>query len=844
MPGYTSEEVQAAIDRFLLGTVSTPRTNLGARDVITAREDIYALLTTTLLLRPDSYFYVIWLAKNRLEALRRKQAAALSFILDPTTVASLARRGRPVTSTAELTNAQAALLNLNAGLNQGTGVSTRDLGPEVQRFRSTIERFIRNELEDNVVASGVPTETAGELRLRIAALWVDVKTRHEEMLTLSAAIQNAITNLNSVRLPEKAVREVVARLQARLGELTDLLEADKTLSSHRESMLELLTMRTLLTRVSSFRTPLRLLAPLTGDGTQMLGVGGSTPATIVGSISGPFNVPPSATLDFESGSPVVASNIPISRYSNAETSSRAFSLFPIILPASADLRLRVNGTLFPNDATFGGASYVDVAALVAAIQAYITTNAVPATVFVSGSRVVIRSTSSADSSSIEIVASTPAQSNLLLTLGFAQYAVCTPVPASTIIADSIPYIGVQLSELQTEYAARNGSTLASGIIDLSKSTGTVNTTGGGTLFTASVNLEHAGVRAEDSILIDIGGVPQSRVITSVQGALFEVDEEVTDVGTVNFRVGTDYSDVPVGARVFVGSTEVPLNTGPYRVVSSGIGRIVVDRNFFSTGDLISVAVFTSFLQAAATGATPADGVTAFPASDGATAVGYTVTATQTKADFTELEVTGAVDLLARGASAGDLLTLRTTPPVTTTIESVTGTDTALVEPTPYFAGSVEYTIESARYLSWLELVASIESFVDDVDFEAADFAITRVQSGAAASVLLGVGGPVAAFSSDIDDLADIENYVVPFERTVDNILRMLTERGMDRAVDLFTKLEVIEFFGMHPDGVSYSTHLFRTAADVTREVAPVSKFAKSIITSPEVRLRSRRMNPG
>ena len=76
MAGYTSDEVQAAIDKFLLGAVSVPKTHLNSRDVVAARDDVYALLTTALLLRPNVYFYVIWLAKNKLEALRRAQKAS------------------------------------------------------------------------------------------------------------------------------------------------------------------------------------------------------------------------------------------------------------------------------------------------------------------------------------------------------------------------------------------------------------------------------------------------------------------------------------------------------------------------------------------------------------------------------------------------------------------------------------------------------------------------------------------------------------------------------------------------------------------------------------------------
>lgn len=839
MPGYTSEEVQASVNRFLLGAVSTLRTSLGSRDVLTARDDIYALLTTTLLLKPDSYFYVIWLAKNRLEALRRKQAEALDFILDSSTVAALGRRGKPVTSTVELTNASAALLNLNAGLNQGEGVQTRELGPEVTRFRNSIERFIRGQLQDNVVESGVPTETAGEIRDRITSSWADVKARHTEMLELSASIRDAISNLNSVKLPEKAVREVVTRLRERLDELTVELADDKTLSTHRESMLELLTMRTLLAKVSTFRTPQRLLAPVTGDGTLLTGAGGTTPASIVGTISGPFNVPPSSTLDFESGSPVVPSSVPIGDYSNAETRSRQILSFPFTLPASAALQLRVNGTLYPDDPTFGGAAYANLAAFVAAIQAYITTNAVPATVFSSALRAVIRSTDPDDTSNIEVIAGTTAQQNFLVTTGFDRYGVCRPVSAASIIEDATPHVGVRLSELSTEYFTGTGTTLGGGILDFSKASGVMNIAGG-TMLTASVNLENAGVRPGDWFWTST----EVRLITSVLGAIFEVDEPMPNLGPgITYRVGVDLRDVPAGARVLVGSSAVPLNSGPYRVSSGDIARLTVDRSFFTNADPVSVTVSTSFLVAAAMGSEPADGITAWPASAGATAVGFTPSATQVRGDFTELDAVGAADFLARGVGSGDTLTLLTPSPVTTLITSAT-VDALGVQPTPYFAGNVEYRIESTRYLSWLGLVDDIETFLDSVDFEAADFAITRILSGAAPSTLLSGGGPVGQFATIIDNLVAIQDYVVPFERSVDNIIKMLSEQGMDRALDLFTTLQVVEFFSMHPDGVSYSTHLLRTAHTVTMQVAPVSRAAKSIINSPEVRLRSRRMQSG
>ena len=460
-----------------------------------------------------------------------------------------------------------------------------------------------------------------------------------------------------------------------------------------------------------------------------------------------------------------------------------------------------------------------------------------------GTQISTRINSAADVSSVAIDTSTLGQQAWLNKTGFSPYAVCRGIDAKTIIAAAITAPAVRLSELRTEYFNGDGTAKAASVVDVSRITGTVDTTGGGITFTATENLENAGVKVGDSIIIDPTGIfppPQIRTITRLVGAIFDVDTAVTDVGLVAYRVGPDLRGVPAGTRVIVGSAVAPLNAGPYRVVSGSIGQLTLNRAFFTTNSPVSITVYSSFLQAQATGATPADGITANPASAGATAVGYTVTATQVKAGLTHFSVSGTIDFLARGVGVGDILRLLTSPAATEVSITQVLMSELLSAPVPYFSGSVGFTVKSARYTAWLSLVSTITTFLNTVDLDAADFAITRLVSGAAPTTAQLT--PIVAFQSAITSLANIGLYVVPFERTVDNILRMLTEQGMDRAVDLFTTLQIVEFFSMHPDGSSYSTNLIRTAADVARQVAPVSRFAQSIINSPEVRLRSRRLS--
>jgi hypothetical protein len=849
MAGYTSDEKQTVIDRFLLGRISTPRTTLGARDVLAARDDIYSLLTTTLLLKPDSYFYVIWLAKNRLEALRRKQIEALTYILQDSTKAALVRRGRPVRTTADLSNAQAALLNLNTSLNSGVvGSGPRELGPEVSRFRRSIERFIRKELFNNVVESNEVTETADEVRARIRTLWADVQTRHAQMLTLCDAIENAISNLAAVRLPEKAVQGVVTRMRSRLDELTVQLEADKTLTTHRESMLELLVMRTLLTRVSSFRVPQEILAPLVGDAPLLEGTGGTSPASLMGSVSGPFNIESGDDISFETGSPVVTSTIAFGTTSNAAVTTRSSWTFPVLFPVGSEFRLRVDGTLYPNSTFLSGSSYVSLAALLSDIQSYIAMNAVPVAASIVSGAIRIQSDSAADVSSIEVITSTDGQKTAAALLGITPYAVCQPITTRQIVELGGSYPGVLLSEVRTEYGVFRGVTRPSAVLDLSKVDGT-DLSGSGTLFSASgTNFTSLGVVAGDYLYVvpqlassPITSAPaEYHRISSVSGGTLRLETalDATKIavdGLSSYRIGADFTGVPSGARVLLTSAEQPLNGGPYRVVSGSIGQLTLDRTFFATLDTVNANIFTSYLVAAAPGSTPADGIAVWPASTGATIVGLPTSPTQSRAQFTSLAATSNVDFLSRGVQAGDVLVL---PDGDETEITSVSLGSISVTGITYFAGTTAYTIKSGRYDAWLSLVENVRTFTEDVDFKSAEFAITRLVSGAAPTT--SVLQALDAFNERLEDLADIEEYVVPFERTVDNVLRTLTEQGMDRAADLLTTLRVSEFFSMHPDGVSYSTNLIRTAADVTRQVAPVSRFAKSLLGSPEVRLRSRR----
>ena len=266
--GFTDEEVREAVDKFLLRQVSVSPLPNGARNVIQLRDTVYDLITTILLLRPDAFFYAVWQATNKLKGLVSKQIAALDSIA--TDGPGVTRPSKKVTSTSELTNARAALLEINAGLNARTVGVSGSIGPAVARFRRSVGLFLEGEITKNVVVSNEVVDTADGLKASIQAEWADAVTRHDEIVALSSSIALALSQLASVRLPQSAVQSLVSKIQSRLVELESTMAGTSAVAESRQAMLDLLTMRTLLTKASSFRAPALKLMPLVGDSSALL----------------------------------------------------------------------------------------------------------------------------------------------------------------------------------------------------------------------------------------------------------------------------------------------------------------------------------------------------------------------------------------------------------------------------------------------------------------------------------------------------------------------------------------------------------------------------------------------
>jgi hypothetical protein len=850
MAGFTSEEVQAAVNRFLLKQVSVPQLKTGARDVLALRDVVFDLLTTSLLLRPDSYFYLIWLSKNKLRQLVAQQIASIASI--ESWAEGVSRPAKLIDSTTELTNAQAALLDLNAGLNARTKGVSGSIGPAVSRFSKSVGNFVSNELNKNVVSGGAVVETGEELRAKISEEWSAVVTRQADLENRVALLSRAVDNLEDVRLPEKSVRDIVSRIRERLVELQEVLEGNEAIQQSREAFLELLTMRSLLAKASTFRAPRLVLAPRTGDPlTGSLIDSEGEEAAVLGTVSAPYNYDVGSSFQLSRDGGVATPTVNLPGSSPAELRSQPITSFPYppTPPATTQLNCYFDDNPVPKNAFIasGLPSGPSIAAnMSVALNPEVTCTWDPTT-----NQLVFRSANAGDESALRFEATTSTEEDFVAAYfgGYPLEARATPVEIEEVI-EAVHTADPQLTAESREefYASFTGARLAGDPTsiwdrrDSNTDLPTDNTSA--TVTSPSTNFEAKGIRAGMGIVFT-APFAETLLIESVDGnELTLASPPSTTAVAAAYYIGPDYSSIPTGARVQATGQDARENSGFYRIVSSAVARLVVDRDIPEEDVGLRTEVFTQHLSISARGTTTTSGLGVLVAS---APLGL-ATVPEEPASLTVLSVPG-IDFLARGVRVDDLIEL-TAPSGATynlTVAAVGVNRLTLSDAVPYEAGSWSFQVKSARYSSFDTLELSLIGYETSAyvagAFSDLDPLISQLIRGSR-YVGTQIETALTTYRSDLETLRDaLDNYVVPREVTIDGIVSTMREQGLNRALDILLKADVVSFFSMGADEVSYSTNLVRKAATAGREVTPVSKYARSQQILQELRPVSFQPNP-
>jgi hypothetical protein len=846
--GYTDEEVRAAVDKFLLRQASVSLLPNGARNVVQLRDTVYDLVTTVLLLRPDSFFYVVWQAGNKLKGLVNQQIASLDQIV--ANGPGVTKPAKKINSTSELTNARAALLEVNSGLNARTQGVSGSIGPAVTRFRRSINRFLQDEVTKNVVVNGAVTDTADGLKEVIRTEWSDAVERHEEIVSLATSLTSALSELSSVRLPQSAIQSIVGRIQTRLFELETVMVGSSGIAESRQAMLDLLTMRTLLTKASSFRAPALALMPLTGDSSTVTPVDSAgVEAFVVSTVSAPYNYDPGASLSLSlnGGTPVAVS---LPRSSCAEIRSRTISPWTEP-PGSSEILLSINGggvsgpLVLPLVPAYGSGP-----AAAAAFDAGLA--GVSVTWDAAASQLVFQSEDETDISKIRLsIATAPTAAFGAWFGGLLEGYPSPPTAEELVTAVASATSLVRSSIAETFYGTFSGvrEALPTNVVWSKTAEGTdLASTGTTQVTSSSTNFEIKRVRP--GMALEITAPPAAvgqYVVVSVSGGTLTLDAPVPAAVGATYFVGPDFRAVPAGARVQVVGAADANNRGFYRVDVGGglVAKLPLDRALASADAALTFSVYEKTIRLTAVGTATTSGI-------GVTAVnpvGFAVVP-ETPASLTTFSLVGAGDFVFRGVRAGDRVTLTSPTSVSYTcfVTALTTSTVSVSPPVQYEPGSWTYAIQSERVLRYTALVdypalsfPGTQPYVGEflsstyvTNFAALDLLVGRLLRGAVYS-----GQIEAALSQYEADLANLKQaldlFSVPTEKSMDNVIRTMREQGLDRAADLFLALQISEFFSMEPEGVSYSTWVTYQSARAAREVAPVSKMGRSALVYQEWR---------
>lgn len=814
---FTAAELQAAVDELLLSSgVSMPRLPVtGARDIVATKNQSFDLLATALLFKPESFFYVVWLATNASARLLRLQLADLAEVLEAG--AGVSRSTPAITSTAELVNAQAALLNFRGALNSGTSIST-GLPQEVDRFRRAIESFLRSQVAPGTVVGGDVLPTAEEQRERVAALWRQISVRDDNLRRRLELIRGALSALQQLRLPRSVMAAITDRVYASTQVVQAALEGPRSAAERRRALLRLMAARTVMTRAATFRSPQRRLAPLRGDSDVIQLLDGGDPPEISGTVSAPFNTAPGTFLEVVvDGVPTLVPSLLDSR---AEVRSQPLVIWPSgpTAPAEAviepDFGAAVSYAL-PVTWPSGPAAAADLDANLPGIE--VLWDGIDNTL-------VFRSQNPGDDSHLRVLDNTADAANFVEWAfgAVAPVQAGEPVSAEDVLGllQQIPAIRAEAPRevLQTLSGTRPPGPGNEALVwvRVVEGSGFGFVSDGSDTVVASSDFEAQGVQPGMVLVVTAPG-PSSGVyaILEVDGPVIRVDASVAPTAAPDFFVAPDFSALPAGARVQItGSAD---NSGFYRLVSSGPGELELTPDLREDGEVDAV-VFDQRIQVTSRSAAAAATLEVSPSLlQASTGLPLGVVGARARLGRTSVELT------VRGVRVGDRLEL-VSPSLVRSLHVVTGVSAGDVMFSPaidYEPGTWTYELLSAPYLNYIEM---LESLPELVGLRELDTIAGRLQRGAAMTAQF-----LASFASYASALSGalgvLDGYVVAPEAAIQSVVLMFREQGMDRALDLLMAADISSLFELQPDEVSYSTNVMRAAATAGREVAPVSKFS-------------------
>lgn len=817
---FTNDEVQLLVDALLGTSVEVPRSITGTRDVVAARNLAFDLLSAAFLLSPHSFFALVQLGRNRIAAELNAELIALDQFLEAADALETPRATTKIESTTDLVRAEAALLELNGVVNATIRYGKASSIPAVKRFRDSVTSFAATELAKNVVDGNELVPTPDELRMTLRNAWTQATQKRALNDAGIARYASVITDFSDIKFPAQVLQRLVSKTQDRLSAIRDTMESDKAIEQSRSALLELMTMRALLTTASTFQVPKRVL--YSGAAT-LLDSSGNPPeltATILGE---PFmHDLESFELDVDGGGPI---SVTFPHTARAELRSAELTAFPLALTGtvmaldfnttSGNVVLAVNPASGPAAAT-----YLD--GIWSGFGVNVTWDA--------GTSQLVFQDAANDASYLRVRRDTTPQQNFCDLVfagqpleGRAQHTTIEEIRAA--VATSLTAVSVEQVGAG-EFGWFNGVVISDQVL-ARKLDGTLDVDANG-VWTGPFVFTDLGIKAGD--ILFAGAL--NYVVTSA-GRSQLVTTPAPAPGSYAVGVGSDLSAIPTGSTVVLPGMD--QLSGIYRVVGYGTESYALYLDRFGYQGAASFAIYDRRIKFVATSVSTTATLATGNAGSGLAKIGHVETTAY--AELTVLEL--GQDAAALGVLIDDQVTLTDTEgSEVRTVASVSGTRITLSAPVrmsgspPNTAEWLSVVIERPAYITYDEslsgnlLAPGLNNISDSATADELDLIVTRMLHGARFST---------AFRTTMEAHRDFVQaqydsvmvFSAPEQQGINQIVQMLREQGMDRALDVLLDLSFSDFFALGTDDVSYGTRLVRKSAETMRGLIQGTRGTKS-----------------
>lgn len=786
MAGYTSDEIEASVSRFVKAEISDERDELGPDKQDVKFSEVIELISSTLIFDPNAIFYVIFLATNRLNKNVEQSIAYVEDVLDAIT--EMSHRTTEITRTSLLGDAAAALLEVDTILTERDAVSNNAFN----RYLSSLNSFITVSLRPNIKSGTDIIRPPQQARVEARTSLSSLATSYADHLEVISQISQMLTEFNAINLPVLAIQNSVRQARADLEDLQTTFESalttrDAKIAESRDAYLRLVSGKAVLTNYNTVTDPssprMSSSSALKGRAALPLGDGEYVVAETVCTKSAPWAI--------ETG---VNDELKIAEDGNPETT---YTLVPPTQPqldSALDEDWDSGGTNTAYDIVVGVNDKLEIDGLAPRV-----------TLTSGGNRTAVQIAS--DITSWATTNSYPYSASAL-NLGGLNYV--------RIVKTSY---GAQRLRMTALDAGDRAAILAA-YTTLGFYEGQEDTAGG---VTATELAEQ--INAAD------------KVLASVERTTFEEGDDgtITSLTELQLPAGTIVSDVGQDDMLVIRNGE---SVGYHRLAIDPVAdqiTVVADQPFVQLESNVEYLLVREVVRvkSISSGLT---GKLAINASSAVSTLGFTVGETDsTTTGFRAAESGNDKDFVQADIVEGDILRITAGATEHEITEISNGGQQLEVDPpidvdrtnlafSIYSAAAVAYENFSLALSAW-DAARESSSFVEDT------LELDRVMNP-----LLANKRPSAAQTNDattvamelLSLLSSLSAVLTDFEVSsvgrVDAALKMLQERGMDRAYDTLLDGKITEFFEYDKDDASNSSYMLKAMRQVVVADLPLSKL--------------------